>query len=411
MALQNVLPLPVNPGFRWSSVTPNATQEIITTYDMEEADALTQPADADIAWAERGSHVSVGSGIVKIIHRLPQSMAFQQFKYGGTRTYNSVDVTASEVHVNPWDLSYAWPMIFDTIGNGYKLMNAGSGGDLTDFAGIGGLAGEIVTAGRAYKAQLVASLFYTGYTSAALSMTASSLTYPQPGLPSGNPLFTDGVGSPLHYSHPMNANSGRFQNAYPAFGTFAQRFGSSLVKMTQKPHATLPNMTSGARVTDVIGPTWMRDRFWQMAVANLQLQSTGSGGNIAAAAASNVYTTEVLKRFNEDSFIGAAGFGPQTYWLCPQLDNHPYFTANSSANMTTGPDGGPADMWINISAGPKRPTWAKLASNSRDFTPIARYYGEGDPRAMSERRVRLETDLDAGVAVGAPGEIDLFFGV
>jgi hypothetical protein len=338
-------------------------------------------------------------------------MVFAQFKYGGTRNYNSVDVTASEVHVNPWELSYAWPMIFDTIGNGYKLMNAGSDGSLSDFAGIGGLAEEIVTAGRAYKAQLVASLFYTGYTSAALGMTATALTYPQPGYPNGLPLFTNGSDTAMHFAHPMNANSGRFKNVYTAYGTFATKFGASLVVMTQKPHATLPNMTSGARVTDVIGPTWMRDRFWQMAVQNLQLQSVTGGGNLAAASSSNVYTTEVLKRFNEDSFIGASGFTPQTYWICPQLDNHPYFTANSGANMTTGPDGGPADMWINISAGPKRATWAKLASNSRDFTPIARYYGEGDPRAMSERRVRLETDLDAGVAAGAPGEIDLFFGV
>ena len=73
------------------------------------------------------------------------------------------------------------------------------------------------------------------------------------------------------------------------------------------------------------------------------------------------------------------------------------------------------DMWINVSRtkpGKRaRPSWAQLGSNSKTFAPVFRAYGPGDPRAMSERRMRFEGDLDGGVAGGAPGEIDVFFEV
>lgn len=410
MPINNVLPLPAHPGFRWSSIVPDATREIITVYDLEELDALNQLPEADIAWAEVGTHTSVGSGVVKVPYRLPQSMMFKQFDYGGDRTYHSVDVGATEVHVNPWDLSFAWPMVIDQMGNGWKLMNQASDGTLTEFMGINGLAGQVVNAGRAYRALLVASLFYKGLTDASLGVTAEALTIAQPGYPNGLPLFTNGVDSPMHFASPMNAKSARFQNLWPGFGPFATKFGASLMKMATKPNPLYPNTTSGARVTDVFGPTWMRDRFWAMAVQTLSLQTTAVPG-ILGGATINPYAVETLKKFTPDNFIGAAGFTPQRFWIVPQLDSHPYFTANDGEHMTDGPDGGPADMWINVSALPGRATWAKLACNSKDFVPIANYYGPGDPRAMSERRVRLETDLDAGVAAGDYGSIDMFFGV
>lgn len=411
MPLQNALPLPAVPGFTWSSVTPQATQEIITVYNTEELSALTMVPEPDIAWANVGTNVSLGSGIVKIPWRLPQSMAFTQFNYGGTRSYFPLDVAAPAVKVDPWQLNFAWPMIWDAIGNGWKLMNQGLDGTLFEFTGASGLANEVVNAGRAYKAQMVATAFWKGLTDASLGLTAELLTIPQPGLPNGNALFTNGVDSPLQYAHPFNSNSGRFQNAWPAFGAFATNFGASLVKMTQKPHPTLPNMTFGAQVTDVFGPTYMRERFWNMAVQTLTLQTATQGGNGVAAATTNPFMLDALRKFAPDSFIGASGFAPQRYWIVPQLDNHPYYTANNNANMTTGPGGGPADMWINLCAQPGRGAWLQMAGNSRECVPFARMYGEGDPRAMSERRVRLETDLDLGMAAGVYHLIDMFFGV
>ena len=392
----------------WASTVSNQIQEIVTTYNAEELDCLGRAPENAIAWANQGTNVSLGVGIVKIPWRLPSSMAYRAFD--GNRVYNNLDVAAPTVRVSPWELSFAWPLVWDQMGNA-SLMSQSADGMLQDFMGANGLAAEVVAGARAYKAQLVATMFYAGYTSAGLGMTASIKTVPQPGLPNGNDFFTDGVGAPLHYSHPFRADSGRIQNAWPAFGAFAANFGRSLVKMTQKPHPTLPNMTMGLETTDVFGPTFMRDRFWQMAVQSLQLQSASVGGNGVAAGTTGPFALDTMGKWNTTNFLGASGFAPVRYWILPQLDNHPYYTANNSANMTTGPNGGPADMWINVCALPDRGSWCHLAGPSREFVPFARLYGAGDPRAQSERKVRMETDLDAGVAGGVYHNIDMFFGV
>jgi hypothetical protein len=412
MALQNVLPIPGFPGFQWSNVVSNQVQEIVTTLNAESLDALNEVPEREIAWADRGSKVSPGVGIVKVPIRLPSSMQYEPFAYGGTRTYQNIDIAAPVVKVNPWDLNFAWPMVWNQIGNGMNLMSQMADGSIGDFMGVSGLAQMIVSAARAYKAQLVASLFYKGLTSSAMGLTAQALTIPQPGNPNGLPLFTNGTDSVKHYAHPFNANSGRFANSYEAYGSFATKFASSLVVMTQKPHPSLPNMTMGKQVTDVFGPTWMRDRFFAMATQTLQLQVQTVGGQAAGGAPTNAFALENLRKYNADSFIGASGFAPQTYWIVPALDNHPYFTNNSNANMTTGPNGGPADMWINVSAetGGKQ-TWCELAAPTKDFTPNMRLYGDNDPLSQSQRRVRLETDLDAGVGAGLYHFIDMFFGV
>lgn len=402
MALLNAQPIQAFPGFQWSSVVSPEVQEIVTTINVESLDALNKIPEAMYRWADRGSKVSPGVGTVKVPIRLPSSMAFQPFQYGGTRSYNSIDIAAPVIKVNPWDLNFAWPMIWNDIG---------TGGTLTDFMGVAGLASMIVTASRAYKAQLVASLFYKGLTSAALGLTAEALTIAQPGLPNGNALFTNGTDSPLHYAHPFRPDSPRFANAFPAYGTFAERYIDSLVSMTQVPHPSLPNMTMGNEVTDVVGPTWMRDRFFTMAVQTLAMQAQTIGGLPVAAGTTNPLALETLGKFTKNTFIGASGFMPQTFWICPALDSHPYFTANSNANMVTGPRGGPADMWINICASDPTQTWCELAAPTKEFTPRSHLYGDGDPLSQSQRRVRLETDLDAGVAAGLPHFVQMFFGV
>lgn len=410
MPLVNALPINAFPGNPWSATAPQQAQELITTWSLDEKDALSAPPSSDLAWADVGSNTALGRvGIVKHGHAMPQSLAFSPFK-PDARQYKTLDVVATTVRVNPYDLNFRIPMIYSEIGNGWELRSPGPDGSLMEFLGINGLGAHYVVAGKAYKCQLIASLMYSGLyaTTGGLSITTpTALTFPQPGNPNGIALFTDGTGAEgtagcQHYANPTVASSGRFKNVWFGFGSFDANFGASLVKMTIKPHPTLPNVTSGARVTDVFGPTSMREKFWKMAVQTLTLTTAAVGGNGVAAATTNPYSLAASMGITEENFLGTT-FGPRRFWILPQLDSHPYVLQNPTA-----------DFWINVSAGKDpttgqaRPTWAKLASNSKDFVPTFRMYGPGDPLAMSQRMMRFEGDLDGGVAAGAPGEIDMF---
>lgn len=409
MPLVNGLPLDIFPGNPWSATAPQQALELITTWSLDELTALNSPPGPDLAWADIGTNTMVAMGIGKWGHSMPQTLDFQTFKPGGARTYHTLDVVASQVRVNPFDLSFGIPMVWDAIGNGYKLMSPSTDGTLMDFVGISGLASQYVLAGKAYKCMLLASLFYKGLYSTALGLTTpEALTFPQPNNPNGIALFTDGTGAEgsggaQHYANPTNPKSGRFKNVWPAFGAFAANYGLSLTKMAIKPHATLSNVTSGARVTDTFGPPSMYQKFWEMMVQTLTLQTATVGGNGVGAATTNPYSQAVSMGLSQENFIGTT-FGPRRFWIVPHLENHPYLLANPGK-----------DFWINVSAGKDqstglpRATWGKLASNSKDFVPTFRFYGPGDPRAQSERLMRFEGDLDGGAAAGAPGEIDMFF--
>lgn len=411
MPLLNAVPIKAFPGNPWSAKTPAQARELITTWDLEELDALKTDPGPDLMWVEKGTKTKVGVGVVKVFSNMPQRMDYQPFRFGGDRVYNSVDVVGTEIKPMPFDLNFAYPMVFDQMGNGYKLMSS-TGGGLVDFVGINGMAEQFVIGGRHLKSQLAASIFHLGLYSTALALTApQARTYEQPNNEDGIALFTDGTGADgsggeMHYSNPTLAGSPRFKNVYPAFGTFATKFGASLAVMAKKPHALLPNVTSGARVTDVFGPTHMRDQFFRMMVSDLVLQAGSGAANVSVAAVTNPYTLAKSMGLDEENFLGTA-FGPRRFWILPQLDTHPYVLAHP----TDGPDGGPADFWINLAAGPKDPPWAYLASNSKDFVPTFHFYGAGDPKAQSERRCRFETDLDGGAAAGNPGVIDMFFGI
>lgn len=414
MPLVNALPVPT--GNPWSSVAPQQALELITTWNLDELTALGAPPNPDLAWADIGTATGLGSGIVKFAHALPSTLNFERFKPGGTRKYNTVDIVATPVKVNPYDLSFGIPMIWDALGNGWKLMSQGANDTLIDFTGISGLGADYVVAGKAYKCQLIASLFYTGMycTGSGLSLTSpTSLAYggaPQGLAAGGIALFTDGTGAAnsigdQHYANPTVQSSGRFKNVWSAFGGFTANYGASLVKMTVKPHATLPNRTSGARTTDTFGPTFMREKFWRMMVEDLTLTTATVSGNGVAAATTNPFALAKTMGITEENFVGNA-FGPRKFWILPELDDHPYCLANPGK-----------DMWVNVSAGRDgatgrpRPTWAKLACNNKEFVPLFRFYGPGDPRAMNERMMRFEGDLDGGSSGGAPGEIDVFFEV
>lgn len=418
--------LPLGAPAPWSSTVPQQALELITVFDMDERDALVAPPNPDLAWAEVGTLTSVGSGIVKVPHSLPSSLDFERLKPGGTRNLKSIDAVVTKVSAAPLDLSFGIPMRWDTLGNGYRLMtSAKEGGQdtLIDFAGIGGIGAWYVMAGKAYKCQLIGNLFYAGMycTTSGVSMTTpTALAYggDAQGLATGGiALFTDGTGpiggvGDQHYANPRVSSSARFKNVFAQFGTFDANYGASLVRMTQTPHATLANKFSGARVTDTFGPSYMRDKFWRMAVQSLVMQTGVAGGNGVAAAVSNPYAALAAAGINEENFLGTT-FGPRRFWITSELDNHPYVLANPNTNGT----GVPADFWVNVSAGTttgtgqRRATWAKLACNSKEFIPTFRFYGPGDPRAEHELLMRFEGNLDAGVAGGAPGEAQVFFQV
>ena len=425
MALRSALPL--NAPAPWSNTVPGMAQELITTWDMDERDALAAALDPDLAWANVGTHTAVGSGIVKLPHTMPSSMDFDRFRPGGTRNLKTFDAVVTKVSAAPLDLSFGIPMIWDAMGNGFKLMTETTEGGkptLIDFMGINGAGALYVAAGRAHKALLTGNLFYAGMycTGSGISMTTpTAFAYggdTQGTAAGGVALFTDGTGAAgsvgdQHWANPRVGSSARFKNVFSGFGSFSAMYGASLVQMTKTPHPTLANKFSGARVTDTIGPSYMRDQFWRMMVQSLTAQIQTVGGNGVAAAVSNPYAAQLLA-INEENFLGQTiqtAFGPRRFWIASELDSHPYVVQNANTNGT----GIPGDFWVNISAGmsngQKRATWAKLICNNKDFVPLFRFYGPGDPRAEHELLMRMEGNLDAGAAGGAPGEIQVFFQV
>lgn len=422
--LLNGLPIDAFPGNPWSSACPQQTLELITTYNLVEANALTRPPVQDLAWATIGTRTSVGTGIIKIPHVIPQRTYFTPFKPGGDRDYQNVDVVATEVKPSPFDLNFWIPMIWDEIGNGWQLKSQGPNGSLIEFVGIGMFAQTYVTAGLHHRAQLVASLTYKGLYATSIGQTNPiARCFAEPNNPNGIALFTDGTGAEgsggaAHYANPTVAASGRFANVFPAFGAFATNYGRSLAQMAVVPHPTLPNVTMGGHVTDTIGPTFMRNRFWEMAVSTLVMQvATAGGGAIAAAAPTNAYNDAISRLaqqgITQENFLGVA-FGPRRFWIAPQLDNHPYYTYNSGEHMTDGPNGEPSDMWINLwadapGADGQSLTWAKLGCMNEAFVPRFMMYGPGDPLAMSQRMMRFEGDLDAGVSAGDWQTCQMFF--
>lgn len=409
MPLRNGLPLDIFPGAPWSATAPNQIQELITTYHLEEKDFLAAPPLPQLAWADQGTFTGQGIGIVKFPHVLPSSLDFNEFKPGGAREYKTFDAVAARVKVGAAELSFGIPMVWNEIGNGWQLMSRGENDTLIDFLGVTGVGGQYAMAGKARKTQVLGSLFYKSIYCTSLSLTApTALTYPQGLSTNGIALFSDGTGADgstgaNHYANPTVNSSPRFKNLFVSYGSFEENYGRSLVEMTKIPHATLSNQTNGARVTDTFGPTWMRDKFWRMMVQDLVLTTAEVSGNAVGAATTNPYSLAKAMGVTEENFIGAS-FGPRRFWIVSQLDNHPYPASSPGGNSTP-------DFWVNLCSEPGRATYAKLAANNKDFLPVFRFYGPGDPRAMSERLMRFEGDLDSGVAADDPSCIQMFFGV
>lgn len=385
MSLQNQIPVPAFPGFKHYGVVAPAIKEIVTTFNAESLDALSTVPDKMVAWANVGSRVTPGMFEVKIPIRLPSSLQFRPFD--GSRSYNKLDIAAPAVRVGPFDLNFEWPFQIDQSGNA----------QLKEFYGVEGLAQDIVRAAQAYKAQLVASLVYLGFTNANLGITAKVLTIPQPGYPNGLPLFTDGNASANHYAHPFNQNSGRFPNLFLGAGKLTDEgvFGQMLTQMSQVPHPSLPNMTLGCQVTDIIGPTHMLIPFYKAAVQNLALEAS-------VAATTNIYNPQLIEQaVKNGTFIGASGVTPWRFWIAPQLDNHPYLAAHPGKHM-----------WLACSrpeGSGNRDTWAELAAPSKEFVPVVTLFGDQDPKSREMRMARMISDLDAGAAAGLPHFIQQYW--
>jgi hypothetical protein len=406
--------LPIAPNFRWSDTVSAQVKEIVTTVTTEQLDALLKPPKKSIQWANLGSKLTIGSGIVKAAVRLPSSAFFVDFDE--KRDGGSLDVFAPIVYVSPKMLNFYWPMIWGSSGfQGIGATGSGMNGrPVEEFMGAGGLATAIVEAARAHKAYLAATLVMTGYTSSSQSITATRVTYPQPGFPNGLPLWSNSANTGSHYSHPFNPNSDRFDNLFEAYGAFgAYNLQRTMLNMYNVPHPCMPGLTLENQVTDIVGPTWMQDIFYQTAVQTVNLQTATVGGNGVAAATTNAYNAELLKSLNSATFIGASGIGPVRYWVSSLLNKHPYYwnnaTNSATAHMTDGANGGPSHMWLAISAEPgDTQTWCEFAGPS-DFLPQIHLFGDGDPKSIEIRKVRMLSDLDAGVGAGLPHPTALYF--
>lgn len=386
MTFTNALPIPAFPGFTHFGVVADQVKEIVVTFNAESIDALNSVPDKSVAWADVGTRVTQGMFEVKIPIRLAASLGFTPFD--GTRKYQKLNIAAPIVKTTPFDLNFEWPI---------QIQQSGIT-QLAEFYGASGLAQAVVDAGRAYKAQLVASLIINGFTNTALGVTATALTIPQPGNPNGLPLFTDGSTTAKHYAHPFNANSGRFANLFLGAGTFQSAIGTVLTNMARVPHPSLPNMPLGAEVTDFIGGTNMLIPFWQTAIQTLSLQTTTTPGNIGAAT-TNIYNPDLIKQAGAEKLVGASGLAPWRFWIAPQLDAHPYLVANPTAQM-----------WIAVcDKGPAKGSWAELAAPNKAFTPVTQLLGDGSEEAKKTRMVRMLNDLDAGVAAGLPHFAAMYF--
>jgi len=386
--MAGILPYGVFPGFSSFGVVSDVIKEIAVTFNAEGLDALSMIPDKIVQWAEIGTRVTAGQFEAKIPVRLTSLLGFEPME--GERKYHQVNVGAVAVKINPYQLNLQWPIQIQTSGN---VM-------LQDFYGVSGIAQDVVSHARAFKADLLASLIIRGITNASLGLTAQALTLAQPGLPNGLPLFSDGVtsGSTKHYSNPIDMTSPQFSNLHLNVGliTNSNVFGQMLVDMTQIPHPSKANATLGLEVTDIIGGTNMLIPFWQTAVQNLSLQTTTTPGNIGAAT-TNIYNPELIQRAGASGFIGPSGLAPWRFWIAPQLDAHPYIQANPTRQM-----------WFAVSRSKPSLCWAELGSLSKEFMPRIRLLGDGTEEAAKTNKISLLGDLDGGVAAGLPHAVAMY---
>ncbi len=370
--------LPIFPGFQHFGVVAPQVQELVVQFDARYLAAMNRAPMKYIEVANIGTHVMAGWFEGKVPMQLPGSLAFQPFD--GTRTYQQLHIAAPLVKSNPFALNFEWDFVVEA-GNA----------TLKDYYGPQTLAAAFVDAGRAHKARMLGDMRNVAY-----GTSAQALTIPQPGYPSGLPLYSDGSVTPAHFSHPFRADSARFVNLYLTAGLFdSNALIDTQANMANIAHPTLPNLPAGYEVHHIKGPTWMRKPFYEVALQSLQLQIKSS----AFAATTNIASLDKLKELGESSFIGASGVGPVTYWIDPTMDSHPLVAGVNSGKH----------LWEAVDGTVESAPFANFLAPNTDFTPLVRLLGDGSEEAIKTGKIRLYGDLHAGIGAGWPASVALYY--
>jgi hypothetical protein len=382
------IPLPL-PGLTAIGIVHPSVQALVTQFNAEGLNALNTFPPENVAWANIGTRVTPGMFTAQIPVALTALLSYAEFT-GGERFYHDAAVAAVSVKAGPFDLNAQYDI---------RFVQAGIG-ELVNYHGLNNLPANMINLARAHKANMLASLIMRGFTNSALGVTATAKTLAQPNYPNGLPLFLDGVAESAaqHFANPLDGSSATFKNFFTAVGKLDEGdvFDDMLVSMNNVPHPTIANMTLGLGVTDIIGPTSMLKAFKSCAVRSLSLQTTTFSGTDLAAATSNIRTNDALLKAAQS--ITAAGINPIRYHIAPQLNQHPYVVANPTKQM-----------WIAVSQTVPGAAWAEFLGPSKDFTPRITILGDGSEEAAKYRKVRIISDLDAGVAAGLPHFVQMYF--
>lgn len=353
------------PGLSVYGAVNPSVQELATTFNMAAINALQQQARAKLAWANFcGVTAALFKGVIPI-----DFTALDGFEpYNGTRSFKQIDVAAIEADVQPWQRNLEWD---------YRISNGGV--QIQQVYNIGNLAGAMVDHARVMKARLAATVLMQGTPS-----TAKAKVYVGNDIPgAGLPLFSNSATAGQHFANPIDAGSRKFDNYFTAVGEFdSTTFQFTRQKMQAVPSPTLSAETLGLSVTDIIGPTHMEEHFKRVAEQTLNLQAVLSGGQLAAAAVTNIY---------------AAGATAWRYWLAPQLDADPYLQANPGKHL-----------WFSISTELVGAHGIEMVAPTTEFTPVLTFLGEKTEKAIENRKLYLLGDLDAGAAAGLPHVIQRF---
>lgn len=380
------------PGFTGLGVVAQSIREIVVQFDIRYLPALSRAPMQYIAQADIGTYVMQGVFESKVPMQLPGSMAFEAFN--GDNSFQQLFVAAPSVQTSPFRLNFEWPFVIE---NGDAK--------LKDFYGASTLPKTYVDAGRAHKARMLGDFRNVAYGTA-----AQGLTIPQPGFPNGLPLYTDGVITSSHFSHPFQKGSVRFNNLFLTAGKFtSDTLLDTQANMANIAHPTIPGMPAGYEVHHIKGPTWMRKPFFRVALANLELQVKTVGSSVAGAAATNIAAIDKLKELGESSFIGASGVGPVTYHIDPTMDGHPLVAASKAAAAAAGDPSLLKDFWEAVDGTPETAPFANFLAPDVNFVPRVRLLGDQSEEAIKYDMIRIFGQLDAGIGAGWPGGVALYF--
>jgi hypothetical protein len=343
------------PGFTVIGEVSPAIRELAVTFNLEAINALNMPVEEDLKWASEISGVTPAIFRGKVPIDFTALDGYEPFK--GTRTYKQIDVAAVQADVQPWQRNLEW-----------DIRLGAAGAEIQGIYNMADKAQAMIAHARVMQARLAASVLMQGTPSVGTALVYAGNSIPG----AGHPLFYT-----AHLANPMDASSRTFSNYHTAVGKFnATTFALTRQNMRLIPSPALSAETLGVQVTDIIGGSIMEEPFRQMYLANLYLQTQTVGGAAVGAAVTNIY---------------AAGSTPCKYWIAPQLDADPYYTANAGKQM-----------WIAVSRKLVGARCIEMVAPTKEFTPQLQLFGNGTELAALTRKIHLVSDLDAGAAAALP---------